>query len=154
MRAGRGASLVSSLMFVLVFAIFIYKIASRYGWGDEPAWSDELSVILFIWIIFWANAFVLREQDHIRFDLLYHPMPRTVRRVMAILRTLLIGGTFLCALPSIVSYTQFLWREHTPVLQLPLDYVYSCFAIFASAVVVRSFWSLARLLGPDWRRHI
>lgn len=153
-RARRGATLVSSLMFVMVFLIFMYKIVSRYGEGDEPAWSDEVSVILFIWIIFWANAFVLRERDHIRFDLLYHPMPARVRRVMAILRTLLIGGTFLCGLPAIVSYTHFLWREHTPVLQLPLDLVYSCFAVFAAAVAARSLWTLGRLLGPDWRRQI
>ncbi len=52
----RAAEAVSSAMFVAVFLIFNYKIASRYLWRDEPAWADEVSVILFIWIVFWASA--------------------------------------------------------------------------------------------------
>ena len=49
-------------MFAAVFLIFNYKIVMRYLGHDAVAWADEVSVMLFIWIIFWANAFVVRDR--------------------------------------------------------------------------------------------
>jgi TRAP-type C4-dicarboxylate transport system permease small subunit len=153
-HAERAAALVPALMFVVVFLVFVYKIIARYGAGDAAAWADELCVVLFIWMIFWANAFVLRDEDQIRFDLLYRPFPAPARRVLTILRLLLIGGTFLYALPEIAGYIRFLWRERTPVLLWRLDVVYSIFGVFVLSVVVRSAVGVARMLGPNWRRHV
>ena len=54
------------------------------------------------------------------------------------------AGLFAAALPGAIGYILFLWREHTPVLQLRLDFVYSCFGIFLVACVVRSALALVR----------
>ena len=150
-RLRQAASLVAGLLFVAVFAVFDWKIALRYFAGDAATWADEVSVVLFIAIVFWANAFVVRDRDQITFDLLYNPAPPALRRAMAIARCLLVGGVFACALPGTVDYLQFLWRERTPVLGLRLDWVYAPFGLFMAAVVVRAVWGLARLLGPRWR---
>lgn len=149
-----AAQLVSAAMFAGVFGLFLYKIAARYLAGNEAAWTDELSVILFIWIIFWANALILSDRDHIRFDLLVLAMPPAGRRIMALLRALLIGGIFAAATPPSIGYIRFLWREHTPVLGLPLSWVYACFGLFMIAVPLRAAWSLVRLCGRHWRTEL
>lgn len=150
----RAAELVVALMFAAVFVIFIFKIVMRYLEHDEAAWSDEVSVILFVWIIFWASALVVRERDQISFDLVYRILPPGGRRVMAVLRLLLVGGIFLWAAPGAIDYILFLWRERTPVLGLRLDWVYSCFGLFMVAVVIRSAVALAALLGRGWRAKL
>jgi TRAP-type C4-dicarboxylate transport system permease small subunit len=152
--ARSGAQMVSAAMFAGVFCLFCYKIAARYLAGDEAAWTDEVSVILFIWIIFWANAFVLKEKEHITFDLLYRPMPPAVKRVMALLRLILVSVIFLWALPGSLGYLLFLRRERTSVLELRLDGVYACFGLFMIAVIVRAGWHVRQLLGRNWRQHV
>ena len=160
--AGRGflvaarqiADWVAASMFSAVFLIFNYKIFTRYFEHNEAVWADEVLVILFIWIIFWAQAFVVREREQITFDLVYRLLPDRGQRVAAVARYLLIGGVFLWALPGSLGYITFLWREHTPVLNLPLNAVYSCFGIFLIAVIVRAITSAAKLLGPRWRDQI
>jgi TRAP-type C4-dicarboxylate transport system permease small subunit len=152
--AASTARAAASLMFVCVFAAFIYKIVMRYAAGDAVAWADEVSVILFVWIIFWANAFVVPERRQIAFDLLVRLMPPTGRRAAAIVRLVIIAGLFAWALPGVIDYTAFLWRERTPVLSLRLDFVYACFPIFAVAVVIRSAVALVRLLRPGWRNQV
>ena len=134
----RLAALACAAMFAAVFAAFVAKIAARYLLGDALAWADEISVILFIWIIFIANGFLLRESDQIRFDLLVRHAPPAAQRGMARARALIIAAIFACALPTVIDYTRFLFRERTPVLQFRLDWLYSCFALFMAAVVVRS----------------
>src|SRR5580692_10071650 len=153
-RLRQVADWVASGMFAAVFLIFNYKIFTRYFEHDEAVWADEVLVILFIWIIFWAQAFVVRDRDQITFDLIYRLLPTRGQRIAALARHALIGGVFLWSLPGSLGYIRFLWREHTPVLNLPLDLVYSCFGLFLVAVIVRSFLSARRLLGSRWRTEI
>jgi TRAP-type C4-dicarboxylate transport system permease small subunit len=157
MRGGplrRLADGVACAMFAAVFLIFNYKIFTRYFEHDEAVWADEVLVILFIWIIFWANSFLMPEREQITFDLVYRLLPAPAKRAVALARAVLIGGIFLWALPGSLDYIRFLWREHTPVLNLPLDYVYSCFGLFLIAIVVRSTASAIKLLGPRWHDQI
>jgi TRAP-type C4-dicarboxylate transport system permease small subunit len=133
-------------MFAAVFVLFCMKIVMRYVWHNEFAWTDEICTILFIWIIFWANSFMLAEKDHIRFDLLVRWLPRRIAACVPAVSALLVGGIFIYALPGTVDYVLFLWREKTPVLQLPLSYVFSCFAIYVAVVSLRYAWVLVMVV--------
>jgi TRAP-type C4-dicarboxylate transport system permease small subunit len=150
----RGAQALTNLMFVLVFLAFLYKIVMRYAAGDAVAWAEELTVVLFIWIVFLANGLVVDERRQIAFDLVYRNLPTGGRRRMALARSLLIGGIFVCALPAAIDYIMFLWRERTPVMGWRLDYVYACFALFMLAVIVRAIYRLALLMSARWQQGL
>jgi TRAP-type C4-dicarboxylate transport system permease small subunit len=147
-------------MFVLVFIAFIYKIVMRYAVGDAVAWADEVSVVLFIWMVFLANGFVLEDRRQIVFDLIHRNLSPRAQHAIEIIRGLLVCSIIVCGFPGAIDYTAFLWRERTPVLRWRLDIVYACFALFLLAVVARSAWqsiTLAvgcrRKTGPqDMRR--
>ena len=133
----RAAEFLCALMFAAVFAIFCFKIVRRYAAGDAVAWGDEVCVVLFIWIVFLANAFVVEDKKQIAFDLIVDKLSPEARCRVEIARICLVGGILAAALPTVVEYTLFLWRERTPVLLWRLDYAYACFAIFIAAVIVR-----------------
>ena len=135
-------------MFAVVFTVFIVKIALRYLAGDAAAWADEVAVVLFIWIIFLANGFVVEDRRQITFDLIHRHLPPRSQRVVEIARILVIGGLLAAALPAVLDYTLFLWRERTPVLRWRLDMIYSCFALFMIAMLVRMAARLVQLVRP------
>lgn len=145
---------IGAAMFAAVFVLFCLKVGMRYFLHDELAWTDEVATILFIWIIFWANTFMLGDREHIRFDLLVHVAGPRARRWMALSRAVLVGGIFLYALPGTIDYLAFLWRERTPVLQWRLDYVYACFGLFVASVPVRAAIGFYRAARPGWIRHV
>jgi TRAP-type C4-dicarboxylate transport system permease small subunit len=149
--AVRGIDMVCSLLFVVVFLAFLYKIFMRYAQGDAVAWADEITVVLFIWIVFLANSFLVEDRRQICFDLVDRNLPDGGRRAIAIFRMLLLGGILLYSLPGALDYIQFLWRERTPVLRLRLDFIYSCFGIFLVATLVRMAHRIIVLLRPGWR---
>jgi TRAP-type C4-dicarboxylate transport system permease small subunit len=141
-------------MFVAVFLAFIYKIVMRYAAGDAVAWADEVSVVLFIWIVFLANGFMLDDKRQISFDLIYRHLSERNQRIMVAARSLLVGGIFVSALPASVDYILFLWRERTPVMGWRLEYVYACFALFMLAVIIRHAYRLVTLAGSHWRQGL
>lgn len=131
-----------------MFAVFLLKIVMRYAAGDALAWADEVSTVLFVWLVFWANAFLVPDRQQIAFDLLHRHLPPHAQRAVGVVRLLVVGGLFAWALPGVVDYLRFLWRERTPVLGWRLDWVYACFGLFVAAVVVRAvlgIWALARV---------
>jgi len=148
------SSVVATALFVAIFLIFIYAVVMRYVMHQPVAWADELNIILFLWVMFLAGGLVLRDDEHVAFDITWQFARPEGRRTMGIVAALAFGGLFLAALPGTWSYITFLWRERTSVLEWRLDWVYSCFLIFFVSIIVRFGASLVRLLGANWREHV
>ena len=62
---------VSALLLLAMFLCFILQIAARYVFNRPLGWTDEVSVLCWIWCTLWGAAFVLRERDEVRFDIIY-----------------------------------------------------------------------------------
>ena len=153
-RLTRAAEAICAAGFAGVFVVFVYKIVMRYLAHDAVAWADEVSVVLFVWIVFIANGLVVEDRRQIAFDLLYRHVGPAGQRWIGILRAVLIGGIVLAALPGSLDYIAFLWRERTPVLLWRLDLVYACFGVFLVATVLRLALKVIALSRPGWRAHL
>lgn len=141
MSGTRAAAAVSALLVAAVLAAVLVGVARRYLFGAPLVWIDELTVLVFIWCIFWTAALVVPLPEHVAFDLVFNALPERARRWVFTISCLIVGLVLLAALPKIASYILFLWRERTPALQWRLDYVYSCFALFVVAAGLRFlFW--------------
>ena len=147
----RAANAVCGRLFAAVFFVFCFKIISRYSWGDA-AWADELTVILFIWILFLANGLVVPDKQQIAFDLIYRRLTGARKAGVEVLRILLVLGIFVAAAPGAIDYIRFLSRERTSVMGWRLDLVYSCFGIFLVATVMRLAHRLYGLLKPSFTK--
>jgi TRAP-type C4-dicarboxylate transport system permease small subunit len=150
----QGAEHVGQLLFAVMFGAFLLQIFSRYLMPDPLPWTDEVALIAFLWLVFWAGGLILGDRDQVRFDIVVQALPPRTRRMAAALGHLLIVVLFGAALPTILDYIAFLWREKTPVLQIPLDWVYACFGLALIAIVLRALRRLAGLAGPRWRDHL
>lgn len=147
MMVRSGANAVCGCLFAAVFFVFCFKIVSRYTGGDA-AWADELTVILFIWLLFLANGLVVFDRQQIVFDLIHRNLTGSTKTAVEIMRVLLVLGIFVAAAPGAIDYIRFLSRERTAVLDWHLDVMYSCFGIFMVAMIVRLAYRLLVLLKP------
>ena len=109
-------------MFAAVFLIFNYKIFTRYFEHDEAVWADEVLVILFIWIIFWANALSLRDKraDQLRSGLSAAAGRRQAHGCGRACR-ILIGGVFLSRCRDRSATSGFCGASTRRCSNLPLD---------------------------------
>ena len=54
-----------------MFAVFILQIVFRYLLNLPIGWTHEISVVLWLWMVLFGAAFVVRESEEIRFDMIY-----------------------------------------------------------------------------------
>ena len=142
----RGADAVGVGLFAALFLTFIVQITARFGFDRPLPWTDELAVILYVWVILWAAAFMVPAKEHVVFDLVYNTMGKGTRRGMLLLGSVLIGVLAAYALPGSWDYVRFMGREGTPVLSLPFSWVFVPFVMLLVVLTVRSAWQLWRLL--------
>ena len=144
------ANAVGGGLFLTLFIVFVIQVTARFGFNKPLAWTDELAVILYVWIILWAAAFVVPEREHVVFDLLWNAASHRTRQVMQIVGNALIGGLALCAIPATWDYVYFMKREGTPVLNLPFMWVFLPFVFLLMALAFRSglaIWRAAKGVG-------
>jgi TRAP-type C4-dicarboxylate transport system permease small subunit len=148
------AELVTVLLFMAMFAAFLLQVFTRYVLNDPVAWTQEFVLIMYIWIVFWCGAFLLKEREHITFDMFFLALPPRQRRILAIILTALTGLVFIVALPATIDYVTFMKIEKSPVMGIRFDILYSIFIVFVVAVAVGALWRIWRLLGRSWQSEL
>src|ERR1041384_2289032 len=132
------AEAASATAFAVMFLLFLAGVFTRYVLKSPLVGSDELIMIVFLWMVFLTEACVITEREQVTFDGIYELVGERWRRLILATGALLIAVMFLIALPTVYGYVHFLWRERTPALQWRLDFVYLCFVVFWAATIVRS----------------
>ena len=148
------AANISTYSMGVVFILFIFGIAMRYVFNHPISWVDEAVTVLSVWSVFWTAAFVLRWPEHISFDIIYVNQKPTRQRIMLMVVNVIFVVLMLVALPGMIDYTLFLWREKTDMLEMRLDFVYAIFSIFFLAIVIRQLFSIKRLMSNRWREEL
>lgn len=113
----RAAEMIAATILAVIFVTFLIQIFSRYAakisWlvpvpsvADWMAslqpigWTVNLISLLWVWLVMFGCAFIVRERDHVAFDVLYLATPRRVRTVLAITAALCVIAIMLWSFPA------------------------------------------------------
>lgn len=140
----RAADAVGAGLFAALFLVFMVQVVARFVFNKPLPWTDEVAVMLYVWVILWAAAFIVPEREHVMFDLVWNAVGARTRRLMRLAGNAMIGGLAAWALPACWDYVLFMRREGTPVLGVPFMWVFLPFVLLLAALVVRSVIGLWR----------
>lgn len=145
----RRAENILAAMLAVMFLAFIVQIVFRYVLNLPTGWTTEITIIAWLWLVLWGAAFVVRENEEIRFDLVYGSAGRRLKRVLAVLGAIPLLFLYIFSLPAVVDYVTFMKVQSTAYLDIRFDLVFSIYIIFALAVIIRYvciLWSAVK--GP------
>jgi TRAP-type C4-dicarboxylate transport system permease small subunit len=148
----RRAENVSVIMLVTMFGALMVQVAFRYLINMPMGWTDELSLIMWTWLVLWGAAFVVRERDEIRFDLILASVPLLLRRSMTLVSAAMVVVLFLISLPAVVDYITFMRVQRTAYFHIRFDWLFSVYILFALAGIVRYLWVGWRAVFSDARQ--
>jgi len=133
----RRAENVLALLLAAMFVAFIIQIVMRYVVNSPVGWTTEVSTLAWLWGVLWGAALVLREEEEIRFDVVYGILPQGLRRACDAVTGGAVVAVFGWSLPAVVDYVTFMKVEKAAYLGIRFDYLYSVYIVFAVAMIVR-----------------
>lgn len=138
----RVAEGVAAALLAVIFLAFILQIALRYLFDLPVGWTAEISLVAWLWLILWGSAFVLRDEEEIRIDLLKAFFGPRGQRIVASIGSIATVALFALALPATWDYISFMKVESSSYLKIRFDWLYSIYLVFAAAVIVRHLWQI------------
>ncbi len=116
----------------LVFA----NVVLRYGFGQSLAWAEEASRYMMIWLAFLGAGLALREGAHIAVETLPDALPHVLARIVRAAAILLVAAFLALILWLGWQYAEFAMMQRTPVLRLPVGYIYLAIPIGMALMLV------------------
>ncbi len=120
-----------------MFVAFMLQIVTRYVLNAPLSWTAEFSTIAWVWGILWGAGLVLRDEEEIRFDVIYGLMPGRLRRIADAITGAAVVAIFTWSLPAMVDYVTFMKVERSAYLGIRFDILYSVYLVFAVATIIR-----------------
>lgn len=136
------ATLSGMILLFVTFSIFI-DVILRYFFNRPSIWITEVSTYLFLYIIFFATAYTLQQEGHIRVTFLLNPLPDKVKRIVNLITSLMatIFTAILLWQSWIMTWTAFKEKWSSPtMLNAPYAYIHV-------AMVIGSFFLLLTFIS-------
>ena len=152
MRFLRGfADVVAVALMATMFASFLLQIFFRYVLNSPLGWTEEVTVLCWLWVVLWCASFVVSDREEVRFDIVYAAVPAGMRRAFTLIASAAFVVLLAWSLPATWKYVAFMKREHSAYLHMRFDLLYSIYLIFAVACIVRQLrlaWSTLHAAAP------
>ena len=151
---------IAATMLAAMFTTFLVQIFSRYVMLQPFGWTLELCLILWVWIVFFGCAFLVREQDHVTFDIFYLAAPRRIQQILSLLicMSMVIGMAW--ALLPTWDYIDWMKIRKTTTVEnpfsgkkIPLRTIFSIYAVFMVALIMRYAWGFIKTIKDGPPQH-
>ena len=133
------------LMMMAMAGLVFANVVSRYVFGDSLNWSEEIARYLMIWVTYVGAGLAMREGQHVAIEYAQTLLPRALQPWVRgfVAASILI---FLAILTVVgVQFSEFAWRQRSPVMQWPMGAVYLAIPI-GSLLFALHFLTIVR----DW----
>lgn len=121
-----------ALMAVLVFG----NVVLRYAFDSGIAMSEELSRLLFVWLIFLGAILASAQHAHIGFDSLAQKLPLGARKALVVATGALMIAACIMFLVGGWEQTRINLGNSYPVLGVSYAWLYGVALVFGAAMLV------------------
>lgn len=137
--------ILAAVLMALLCLIVGAEVVLRYLLTRPLSWTEELSVILFVWITMLGSSIALKRGEHFAVELLGRSLPPRWRYR---LRFVTLGCIVFFAGFIFVYGCQFAWRNrvvHTPAMEISRAIPYAAIPVGGAFMLVRAVQMMQRL---------
>src|SRR5204862_7424838 len=109
---------VAVALMATMFVSFLLQIFFRYVLNRPLGWTEEVTVLCWLWVVLWSAAFLLSDAEEVRFDIIYSAAPRGARRACVVVASVAPVVLLAVSIPATWPSTAFMKREHSAYLHM------------------------------------
>lgn len=124
-RIARWDNVISALIMFAIVAISIWGVIARYFLGNPSGWVEELTLALFVWLVFFGLSPLARRGEIITIVFALNLFPE---KVALVFRKIVLPALFAASLLVIIVLGSrlviFSGDSYTAILRIPYSTVY------------------------------
>ncbi len=137
------SEVVPNCGFVLLFLTFLITIASRYVFNAPVPWTYEVSILSYMWIMFFGVGLAFKNKGHVVFSLFYDTLGDRGKFISQLLSDSLI--VILLSIAFVPCVDSWLSKQMvTGVLEIPYTIVFAPFMWMYAELIIRAIQSIIK----------
>ena len=122
----KGKSTIIEKFIAFILAVIIVtmftQVVFRYLLNQSLYWSEEIVRYLFVWLVFFGGALVVRDNGHIGIDFLLSIMPARYRKYFQLAGSIIVVVVSIFFIAAGLVLVFKLRGSHSPALGLPINW--------------------------------
>lgn len=153
----RALKLLLVTVFLVLVVDVIWGVGSRYLFGAQASWSEELARLLMVWLALLGAALAAREDRHLGLDVIVRAWPEDTQRLgrlfVAFLIILFAAGIMAWGGGQLVEQ-RFASGQNLPALGIARGWFYLALPVSGALITLFMLESfLTTLLGATDRKE-
>ena len=143
---------VSAVLFIVIMVLLFLQVVTRYVFRHSFTWTEELSVLLFVWMTYMGVSSAVTYRKNLRIDALLDVVPFRVKKLLLIISDVIFILFNLYLIVPFVELIGSIGGSRTPILGIPKAMTYwliPAILVISSAKLV---YDIYRLWHEDEKR--
>ncbi|MBU7592656.1 TRAP transporter small permease [Metabacillus halosaccharovorans] len=146
--------IIATLALAVIISLTVINVFLRFVLNSPVAWAEEVSVGLFIWLVFVGMSSAMKRDKHIGVDYFVNKMPRPLKITAIIIRALAIYTALFYVLIYLgSSLTAQAQSKVTPILAISYQYIDIAVPIGAFLTAIHFTRLLIRSLKTELKKE-
>lgn len=116
---------VSAVLFIVIMVLLFLQVVTRYVFRHSFTWTEELSVLLFVWMTYMGVSSAVTYRKNLRIDALLDVVPFRVKKLLLIISDVIFILFNLYLIVPFVELIGSIGGSRTPILGIPKAITYS-----------------------------
>lgn len=146
-----GEDYIGTVIFVFMTILLTVQVVSRYLFNHSFTWTEELSVVMFVWLIYLGVSGAVTKRKHLRIDALINVLPFKAKKFLLTLDNVIMFLFCLGIIPAIMNIINNFADKSavTSLLRMPKAVVYGIIPFGMVLTCIRLVQDTVRLFKED-----
>jgi TRAP-type C4-dicarboxylate transport system permease small subunit len=130
-----------AMLLVALVLLMSTNILFRFVFLLPIHWTEEISMLLFIWIVFMSSAVVQKRDGHVSIEIIYKNCPALARKIMKIAGQILV--LFILVIMTVLSMKLVRFQYHSLTASLMLPYSVFSLTMLLSVILMLIYTTIS-----------
>ena len=140
---------ISAVIFIVIMCLLFLHVVSRYLFHHSFTWTEELSILLFVWMTYMGVSSAVTYRKNLRIDALLDVVSFQVKKVLLILGDVIFIVFNIYLIFPFLQLIKGLGNSKTPILGIPKAITYWLIPFILIITCVKLLVDIKKLLGED-----
>ena len=143
---------ISAILFIVIMVLLFLQVVSRYVFHHSFTWTEELSILLFVWMTYTGVSSAVTYRKNLRIDALLNVVPFKVKKALLIISDVIFIVFNLYLIFPLLELIKSIGTSKTPILGIPKAITYWLIPFILIVSSIKLLADIKKLIHEDEKR--
>lgn len=143
---------ISAILFIVIMCLLFLQVVSRYVFKHSFTWTEELAILLFVWMTYMGVSSAVSYRKNLRIDAVLDIVPFKVKKALLIISDVIFIVFNIYLIFPFLELIRTIKDAVTPILGIPKAITYWLIPVILVITSLKLLMDINKLIHEDEKR--